>query len=468
MKTNRKPSIEPSNKFKKELEWALANQESLDVDGITITPPKGKKTNWRLRVSIDGRLKERSGGTEFGIVNAAFIEMKMLKERSERGQQGLPENGHMPLQGALETYLIQRGPTSDWKYRTEKNRREDFRHLLIIAKDNKLQCSELNSRWLREYLANATASAIRAKTLEGALRTFVSWGFNAGYFDKEQVELAKQARWQPPIGSKYSKQPNRRQQSREYFGDDEQDGGEVPTHEQVQILASECQRRYKYGEGLIHTAANLGTRAAETMLLTASASIAKQGLGNLVDLEENVARIKCQVNDDPDIKSKSTKNGKRRAVVIPLQENVGTGFDLREWLRIRCAQALQEQDRGLNPLALIFPTQKGDIYSPESINSVVIRPSTDALGWRMPAYVDAKGKSRTLSRFTLHSMRDRFGLTAAEEWGYSQIQLLQQGSWADLATIQKFYIGITDETQKSVLNKHSKPIGTYVPKRQSK
>jgi len=75
---------------------------------------------------------------------------------------------------------------------------------------------------------------------------------------------------------------------------------------------------------------------------------------------------------------------------------------------------------------------------------------------KMPGYLDAAGKERFMYRFTIHSFRDRFGTTAADEWGYTERQLLEQGSWADAETVRKFYLGTTDATYESVRELHNK------------
>jgi len=54
----------------------------------------------------------------------------------------------------------------------------------------------------------------------------------------------------------------------------------------------------------------------------------------------------------------------------------------------------------------------------------------------------------------LHSLRARYGTTAADEWGYSERQLLEQGSWADAATVRRFYVGTSDDTFASVQKVH--------------
>jgi len=54
-------------------------------------------------------------------------------------------------------------------------------------------------------------------------------------------------------------------------------------------------------------------------------------------------------------------------------------------------------------------------------------------------------------RFSLHSMRDRFGTTAADEWKYTERQLLAEGGWSDPQTVRKFYLGTSDDTHDEVL-----------------
>jgi hypothetical protein len=151
-----------------------------------------------------------------------------------------------------------------------------------------------------------------------------------------------------------------------------------------------------------------------------------------------------------------TKNNKFRSVVIPDKEIIETGFDVFGWLKQRSKEALEEQIAGTNPLALIFPNSSGQVINLNSFSSEKMRPTLTALGMKMPAHLDAAGKARYMYRFTIHSLRDRYGTTAADEWGYSERQLLEQGSWADAETVRKFYLGITDATYQSVRDLHKK------------
>ena len=120
-------------------------------------------------------------------------------------------------------------------------------------------------------------------------------------------------------------------------------------------------------------------------------------------------------------------------------------------MKIRSAEALKEQAEGRNPLALLFPNRFGKVHRLHSFTQVVIHPASVVLGWKMPAYYDTSGKALHMYRFSLHSMRDRFGTTAADEWKYTERQLLAQGGWSDPETVRKFYLGTSDDTDGEVV-----------------
>jgi hypothetical protein len=172
-------------------------------------------------------------------------------------------------------------------------------------------------------------------------------------------------------------------------------------------------------------------------------------------------RVHWQFEKKAESKSgRVTKNNKFRSVVIPAVGMIETGFDVLGWLKQRSKEALEEQIAGTNPLALIFPNSAGQVINLNSFSSEKMRPTLSALGMKMPAYFDAAGKARYMYRFTIHSFRDRYGTTAADEWGYSERQLLEQGSWADAETVRKFYLGTTDATYLSVRELHKKDTKT--------
>jgi hypothetical protein len=138
-----------------------------------------------------------------------------------------------------------------------------------------LKCANLNASVVRRFLLQATASRNRANGIIGVVQTFVKWGIGAGYFTSQQLEEISHVTWTPPKGSVYKVAPTRREQSKLHFGTEESQGGEVPTHAQVNFLARELQKHYKHGEALIHVSANLGTRTNETFIFTADRKVTR-------------------------------------------------------------------------------------------------------------------------------------------------------------------------------------------------
>ena len=453
MKT-RRPPVKPPVAIGKKLKAATISGDAQIMDGVTLYPPTEKKPTWRVVVWFGGRSKELSAGRTVDDAYAGFLEMYAWLKSRQAGVQGLPTQSHKNAGDVLADYVSLGGAHNAWKARTVKDRTRDFAPFIQFLRNNKIQCSQLNVDHIRQYVLSHAGTQGRGDSLIGVTRTFLKWGLKQGHFTPEQANLCDQVSWTAPKGSNYRKAPNRRKQSQRLAALSGQQGGEVPTHQQVSDFAQGCQKYYSFGEGLIHVSANLGTRASETFVFTASAEVGASGIGNFVDLDNLVVHVNTQVNDDPSISSKTTKNDKTRQIVIPHARNIESGFDVQKWLTNRCAQALQEQAAGTNPLALIFPTSKGGILNLSNIDSRVCGRAADDLGWRMEEQTTARGRTFALRRFTLHAMRDRFGTTAAYEWGYQENELLEQGSWADIQTVRKFYLGTTDMTFSSVQKKH--------------
>ena len=457
MKTPRRKPIEPDAKFARMLLKAQKLGQKLQTDEITIIPPNEKNKYWTLRASFRNMPKERSSKDTLGDVNAAYLDLSAELQSLRNGAEGLPENSHHLLSEVIRGYIDQGGPKNEWRGKTPKNRKEDFAHLISLSEKNSYKCEELNASVIRSYLTNATNSSKRAKGLLVTIRTFIKWGIGAGYFTTAQLETVSRVVWRAPEGSNYKAAPSRREQSKLHFGTDDSAGGQVPTHEQVSTIATELQKHYKFGEALVHVSANMGTRANETLIFTASRKVFEAKRGNYVDLQEEAVRVHWQYEKKPGAKTEPvTKNNKFRSVVIPAVEKIETGFDVLGWLKQRSKEALEEQIAGTNPLALIFPNTAGQVINLNSFSSEKMRPTLSALGMKMPPYLDAAGKARYMYRFTIHSFRDRYGTTAADEWGYSERQLLEQGSWADAETVRKFYLGTTDATYQSVRDLHNK------------
>lgn len=439
--------------FKKLLDRCVAKKMNRAIDGIYLYPPTSKDKYWRLKYTFKSRSYEVSGGKNYSSVYSAFLHLVAIRDSRHLASLGLPKGSKALVGDALREYIENGGSENRWKNRTKRDRQRDFAKLIKYVDYSKIRCIDLDLEDIRSFI-NSAGTSKRGKHLIGITKTFLIWGMRVGYFSYEQTNLPSRLQWQPPKGVKYSPADSRRKQSQIQFASEGISGGEVLTSKQVTLFAEALQKEYKYGNGLINVMANLGTRASETFIFTASKDVAEKMLGNYVDLKNYCVHINGQVNDDPSLRYKTTKNGKPRKVVIPTKELVLNGFDVYGWLKERSIEALQEQKMGTNKLALIFPSERGQIINLSNFSKRKVSVATTSLGWKMDSYQTARGQKRSLNRFTLHSLRAYFGTMAAESWGYSEIQLLQQGSWANSQTVRRFYQGTTDETFKSVVGIH--------------
>ena len=81
MKTARRAPIEPDAKFGRILNKVRKTGEKLSVDGITIIPPTGTSSTWRLRTSYKNQKLERKSPDTIGDVNAAFTSPMVSGDR---------------------------------------------------------------------------------------------------------------------------------------------------------------------------------------------------------------------------------------------------------------------------------------------------------------------------------------------------------------------------------------------------
>lgn len=357
------------------------------------------------------------------------------------------EVGEKTLALMIQSYFENLGPDGEWSSETLHDRASDFKELIEIGKS--VSCAALTKQHLRAYI-NTAPTAARARHFKGILGTLLRWGAATGYLSDEQGKLATVLKWEKP--KDYIAIPNRRDQAKSH--DPLPSGaprGNVPSHSQISAWAKKCAERYAHGEGLIHTGANLGLRSAELRILTADSRVALKGRGNLVNIDSGEVYVRFQIGR---FANKLPKGSKQRDVVIPSVSKIATGFDLRDFLTKRCAEALEEQGRESNSDALIFPNYVGQVWDASALRKSVWSPAADELGWKMKPYRRGDGKSVSMFRFTLHSLRDRFATTAVSEWGYAENQLLEQGSWEDSETVRRFYAGVTDDTHRDVRELH--------------
>ena len=198
MAAPRRVPIAPPRAFAAALERASKERRSLQVDGVSILPPTGKRLTWRLVVYVNKQRLERSGGRTPESVYAAFSALVAERSSLESARSGRPEHERVLLAQVIGLYLQQGGRSGKWKDKTKRQRLGDFRVLKAIAESEHLCCMDLGSPHLRRALHETVATDSRAETVKRAYGAFLKWGWQSGYFSGEQAVLYAQIRWNPP------------------------------------------------------------------------------------------------------------------------------------------------------------------------------------------------------------------------------------------------------------------------------
>lgn len=307
--------------MRKILEKAALSGESVNVDGITLYPPRADSRRWRVKVHFEKRAFDKTYGDGLGYAYKGFLEADAWLVELKAGVSGKPEFEATSLATFIDDYVERRGMSGKWGLKTQEQRKADFKHFREIAMRDDLQCRDMNAMHRRECL-RCVGTAGRGTSLRGLLRTMLVFGRHSGYFTRDQAELIDAVTWTPPGG--HVRPLSRRDQAKLHV--DIATGGEVMTHDQVKLWAKACQKRWVHGFAFIHACALLGLRSGEVRPLTASPEVAFSGRGNLVDLDNHVVRIRWQATTEGEAKH-LPKNNKLRDVTMPQVSSSGFRLD---------------------------------------------------------------------------------------------------------------------------------------------
>jgi hypothetical protein len=432
--------VQPDPAFVAQARDAKARGLVLDLDGgvIKCYPPKSNQREWRILYRADRRREATTVDDPTALYN------KLLEIR-QRVAALINPQASQPVTVMIDAYIeAQRAKVRGWSKRTCRDRRLDLAKLRVLGDEAKLICADLGRGHFQAAL-NECGTGKRAAFVHKQMLAMARWARKKGYLLPGQVTALEDVEWEAPEG--WQEPPSRRQQARRSGTSGAAvNRGEVPTHAQVSDWGRAALEHYLQGRGLIETDAVTGLRLGELLALTADPEVASRGEGNLVDCESWELQVRVQLSDAPRT-TKLPKADKIRDVVVPRVDRVPTGFDIREWLRRRCLQALDEQLNGKNANALIFPTPVDRGYWWQSnLYDHVLRPANADLGWPVTTITDKNGRTRQMMRFTMHSLRDRYACTAVDSWKYPEPVLLEQGAWEDAVTVRRFYLGTTDDT----------------------
>jgi integrase len=223
-------------------------------------------------------------------------------------------------------------------------------------------------------------------------------------------------------------------EAEEYLGPDAR-----MDHAFVCTLGDALQHFYNQGKLYAEFGAGTGLRQSELFAVTAEN----------IDLLRRLVAVDWQVSSKGKKRLDRPKGGKTRTAIWH-EEVSGSGYDLAAALTDRVAEVRGEQALGRNPLGLIFPAPRGGWWDESNFDERVWSAAAKAISMESVIRVRTVKKNKKLTeikvthwKFTSHSLRDRFAVTALDEWKLPVGTVQIVGGWATSDVLIKRYYGAT-------------------------
>jgi integrase len=344
--------------------------------GILVYPPEAEGEPWRAVFTENGQRRYRQGATEAKLA----AKLEKVRGRLSAGAANMERPGADLIAHYLDPDRL---PVDErWSRKhahTQRRLCERFAAPVIDA----VTCQDITT-WHTQQIVNAAPTAGEGDRVHGMLSALVAAGIEGGYLTNPR--LAK-VHWQA--------------------GDRPLAGGRHG--ERDELMAS--------------TAAYSGLRWGE---LTALTIAQVDQAARVIAVDRKVVEVAGHLYIE------APKCRKSRKTIYP--RRTPYGYPLAERLAARVDAARAEQDAGVNPLGLIFPSPKFKLWRSSSFNRNVLQRAYAAAGWR-----DSAGSGR----WTWHSLRHVFCTTALFTWKLEATDVSCMASHANVRTTLLMYVGTT-------------------------
>jgi integrase len=288
-----------------------------------------------------------------------------------------------------------------------------------------IACQDIKTRHMQK-IVNAAPTASEGSRVAGMISALVGAGIDAGYLANPR--LAK-VHWQadgrqlPPATVTVAGEAALWV-----------DPAEIPADDDVGKLgqALAAGRHGERDELMANTAAYSGLRWGELTALT----IPQLDTANrVIAVDRKVIEVAGHLYIE------APKGRKSRKTIYP--RVTPDGYPIAEQLAARIQAARAEQEAGINPLGLIFPSPKFKLWRSSNFNRNVLKSAYHAAGWR-----DGDGNGE----WTWHSLRHVFCTTALFTWKLDATDVSCMAGHANVRTTLLMYVGTT----KGVLDRARK------------
>lgn len=403
---------------------------------IAVDAPTDGKPYWRLTYYDHGRRRQLSGGKthKSASIKAALILHRLKADLDD--DLGLTR-GNEVLDLWLDPNTLSKG---------QKKRQAGtlvgygwYTDRYIRPVLGALRAEQWHRHHFRKIVQSPPTQG-EGERCRRVLSSFLTWALVCGYITESQQLMLKAARWKAPPG--HVAKPSRTAGANE-SGEDESYLPEEDAMDAIALgaVAKAMGTRYKLGELYVEFAAATGLRQGELFAVGA----------DVVDLNNRRVRVVEQWNQK--VRALTLPKGGKRRTTIWVAGPTITGYDLQSNLACRVADALAEREAGSNPLALLFPAPGGGHWNASNFDERVWVPAMAAAGKKVVPFVEYEDRvrsgkntgqvvTRKLYRYTNHSTRDRFAISALNIWKFDLDELKVTGGWRNTKVIHDRYYGV--------------------------
>jgi integrase len=377
--------------------------------GVTVYPAREEGDRWRAVWYENGQRRQCEAVTEDRLAAA-------LEKVTERLAADAP-NLERPGADLIAYYLSPgRLPVQEQWSRKHAHTQRRLCERFAAPVIGTVTCQDITTGHMQQ-MVNVAPTPGEGKRVQGMISALVGVGIEGGYLVNPR--LAK-VHWQAGDRALPAPQVAVAGESTLFV-----DPAEIPANADIARLAQALAagRHGDRDELMAATAAYSGLRWGELTALT----IAQ------VDTAARVIAVDRKVIEVAGhLYLEAPKNRKRRRTIYP--RITPAGYPLAERLVTRLEQASAEQEVGVNPLGLVFPSTAGKHWRSSNFNRNVLKRAYLAAGWR-----DADGSGD----WTWHSLRHLFCTTALFTWKLDATDVSRMAGHANYRITLDMYVGTT-------------------------
>ena len=377
--------------------------------GIVVYPPEADGEPWRAVFTENGQRRYRQGATEAKLA----AKLEKVTERLSAGAANMERPGADLIAHYLDP---DRMPVQDrWSRKhahTQRRLCERFATPIIGA----VTCQDITTSHTQQ-IVSAAPTAGEGDRVHRMLSALVTAGIEGGYLTSPRLAMVH---WQ--AGERPLPAPRVTVSGESALW---VDPAEIPADADIGKLgqALAAGRHGERDELMASTAAYSGLRWGELTALTIGQI---DTAGRVITVDRKVIEVAGHLYIE------APKNRKFRRTIYP--RRTPAGYPLAERLAARIEAARAEQDAGINPLGLIFPSPAGKHWRSSNFNRNVLKRAYLAIGWR-----DGDGNSR----WTWHSLRHVFCTTALFTWKLDATDVSCMAGHTNVRTTLLMYVGTT-------------------------